>query len=222
MKKIILSVFALSLFVAVKAQEIPERKSEKPGMMERKRHHGMHGMDMKKLDLTEDQKAKFKTQNESFRQKMGDLKKNENITVKEWKTRAETIRKEHKTGMDNILTSDQKSKLEKMKAEGKAKQEVMNKQRGEKMKAQLGLSDEQTAKMESSRKQTGESMKAIRENKSLSDEQKKEQMKELHKKQKENMKSILTEEQIKKLKENQHHRPGPGGEKKKPAVKETI
>ncbi len=219
MKKIILAVFALSMFVAVKAQEIPERKSEKPGMMERKKHHGRHGMDMQKLNLTEEQKAKFKTQNEGFRQKMAELKKNENITVKEWKAKAESLRKEHKAGMDGILTSDQKTELEKMKAEGKAKHEAMGKQKGEKMKAYLGLTDAQSAKMESNRKEIGEKMKSIRENKSLSDEQKKEQMKELHKKQKENMKSILSEEQLKKMKESKHQR---GGDRKKPAVKETI
>jgi Spy/CpxP family protein refolding chaperone len=219
MKKIILSVFALSMFVAVKAQEIPERKSEKPPMMQRKKHHG-HGMDMKKLNLTEDQKAKFKSQNEAFQKKMEELKKNDGITVKEWKAKAEALRKEHKANTDNILTAEQKGQLEKMKVEGKQKREAMDKQRGEKMKAHLGLSDAQSAKMEANRKEMGEKMKAIRENKSLSEEQKKEQMKELHKKQKENMKSVLTEEQLKKLKESKHKRHD--GEKKKEAVKETI
>lgn len=222
MKRIILSVFALSMFVAVKAQDIPERNAEKPSMMHKKHHgkRGMHGMDMSKLNLTEEQKAKFKTQNESFRQKMAELKKNENITVKDWKAKAESLRKEHKASIDGILTSDQKAQIEKMKAEGKAKRESMGKQRGEKMKAQLGLSADQSAKLDANRKEMGEKMKSIRENKSLSDEQKKEQMKELHKKQKENMKSILTEEQLKKLKESRHQRND--GERKKPDVKEKT
>jgi Spy/CpxP family protein refolding chaperone len=207
------------MFVAVKAQEIPERKSEKPAMMERKKHHG-HGMDMKKLDLTEEQKAKFKSQNEAFKQKMEELKKNDGITVKEWKAKAEGLRKEHKANMDNILTTEQKGQLEKMKAEGKQKRESMDKQRGEKMKAKLDLSEEQSAKMEANRKEMGEKMKAIRENKSLSEEQKREQMRELGKKQKENMKSILTPEQLQKLKESKHKKQD--GEKKKPVVKETI
>jgi hypothetical protein len=49
--------------------------------------------------------------------------------------------------------------------------------------------------------ETAEKMKAIHENKSISQEQKKEQSKELMKQNKEQMKSILTEEQMKKLKE---------------------
>ncbi|MGB3089962.1 MAG: hypothetical protein WBB20_08350, partial [Chitinophagaceae bacterium] len=88
------------------------------------------------------------------------------------------------------------------------------------MKTELGLTDAQSAKIESNRKEMGEKMKTIRENKSLSDEQKKEQMKELMKKQKENMKSVLTEEQLKKLKDTNHKRPE--GERKRPEMKQTI
>lgn len=214
----IFSLLVLSMAVAAKAQEIPERKTDKPPMMERKRHHG--DMDMKKLDLTEDQKAKFKTQNENFRQQMAELKKNDNITVKEWKAKAEGLRKDHKTKIQGILTPDQKQKMEKMKVEGKTREEGMRKERAEKMKTRLGLSEEQSIKMESNRKVTGEKMKAIRENSSLSEDQKREQMRELHKKQQENMKSILTEEQQKKLKESHHQHTE--GDRKKPAAKSTT
>ncbi len=214
----IFSLLVLSMAVAANAQEIPERKTERPHMMEGKRHHG--DMDMKKLDLTEDQKAKFKSQNESFHQQMEELKKNDNITVKEWRAKAESLRKEHKARIEGLLTPDQKQKLEKMKVEGRQREEGMMKERAERMKTRLGLSEEQSAKMESNRKEMGEKMKAIRENSSLGDDQKREQMKELHKKQQENMKSILTEEQLKKLKEA--HREHPDGDRKKPDAKSTT
>jgi len=217
MKKIILSMFVLSAVIAVQAQDTRESKGEKPGM-ERKRHH--KGMDMKQLNLTEEQKAKFKSQNESFRKQMEELKKNENITVKEWKSKSETLRKEHKANMGSILTSDQKAQLEKIKAEGRAKQEGRMKERGERMKTQLGLTEEQSAKMQSQRKLSGEKMKAIRENKSLTDEQKKEQMKDLYKEQKAGMESILTEEQLKKLKETRHKKTG--GDRKHPGTNKSI
>ena len=92
------------------------------------------------------------------------------------------------------------------------------------MKTQLGLTDEQSAKMDNSRKEIGAKMKAIRENKSLSEEKKRAEMKELMKQQQESMKSILTEEQLKKMKEGKKHRPGPGMHHKGPATqdKETI
>jgi len=218
MKRIILSAFVLSMAVASQSQEIPERKAEKPHMQQGK-HHG-HGMDMKKLNLTEDQKAKFKSQHENFRKQMEDLKKDDNITVKEYKSRMESIRKENKASVDGILTNEQKAQVEKMKADGKEKQAAMGKERAEKMKTELGLTDDQSAKMDKNRKEIGEKMKAIRENKSLTDDQKKEQVKEVMKNQKENMKSILTEDQLKKLKEGRHQRPD--GERKKPDAKQTI
>lgn len=220
MKKIILSALVLSMAFAVKAQEIPDRKGERPGMMQGKKHHPGMGMDFKALNLTEDQKAKFKTQNESFRKQMEELKKNDNITVRDWKAKAETIRKARKESMQNILTSEQKSKLENMKQEGKVKHEEMEKKMGDRMKTELNLSADQSTKLESNRKVLGEEMRKIRENSSFSLEQKKEKMKELHLKQKENLKSILTPEQLQKMKES--HKGGHDGMRKKPVSDKTI
>ena len=209
MKKVILSTFVLTMAVAIQAQEIPERKAQKPHMQEREKRNDQH-MYIQKLNLTDDQKVKFKSQREDFRNKMEDLKKNDNITVKEYRSKMESFRKEHKNSTENILTSEQKGQLGKMKTEEKAKGEAMGKQRAEKMKVRLGLTDEQSAKMESNRKVMGGKMKALRENNSLSTEQKKESMKELMKKQKESMKPLLTEEQLKKMKEMNHKRPEDG------------
>ena len=129
----------------------------------------------------------------------------------------ETIRKENKAKVDGILTTDQKAQLQKQRAEAREKQKEMGKEREEKMKSQLGLTDDQSAKLQANRKEMGDKMKAIRENKSLSDEQKKEQFKELMKSQKDKMKSILTEEQLNKMKEMHHRKPG--GDRKKEEIK---
>ena len=96
-------MLVFSLAFAIKAQEIPERKSERH-MMEQ-RHNGrqhMRGMDMKQLNLTEAQKEQFKAQKESFRKQMEELKKNDNITVKEWRSRMEALRKDQKTKIQKI------------------------------------------------------------------------------------------------------------------------
>lgn len=213
MKKIIAAALLLSVSFAVNAQEIPERKTGKPGMHERQRK-GHHGMDMKQLNLTDAQKEQFKKEKETFKSKMDELKKNENITVKEWKSRMETIRKDHQSKVDGILTAEQKAQIEKKKTEGKERHEGMMKKRGEEMKTRLGLTDDQSAKLQQNRKEVGEKIKSIRENKSLSEEKKKEEIKEIMKAQKESMKSILTEEQMQKMKEGRKHKPGMHGEKK--------
>jgi Spy/CpxP family protein refolding chaperone len=215
MKKIILSMLVFSLAVTVNAQEIPERNGRQQG-----RHH-MQGMDMKQLNLTDAQKEQFKAQKESFRKQMEELKKNDNITVKDWKSRMEALRKEHKTKMEGLLTPEQKAQIEKMKAEHKAMQEVDAKARMEKMKIRLGLTDDQVTKMTKNRTEMMEKMKALREDDKMDADKKKEQMKELMKKQKEQIKSILTEEQMKKLKEGHKHGPG-DMQGKKPEKKVVI
>lgn len=208
-------VAAISSF-SVNAQEIPERKHEGfkphqgPGMM---RHHRPGGMDLKALNLTDAQKEQLKKQREDFRKEMEALKKNDNITVKEWRTKMESLRKEQKSGLEKVLTADQKAQLEKMKADGKARQEEMMKKRGDMMKTRLGLTDEQAAKMEQNRKTMGDKMKALRENKSLNEDARREQVKEIMKEHKENLKSILTEEQLKKMREGGPRGKHPGGER---------
>lgn len=224
MKKIIFSVLVASIAFTVNAQEIPERKGGRPMMHERQKGHHDRSMAMKQLNLSEAQKEQFKVQKQSFQKQMDELKKNDNITVKEWKSKMETLRKDHKAKMENIFTAEQKAKLEKMKEEKKAMHQVDAKARLEKMKIHLGLTDDQAAKLSTNRTKMAEKMKALRENKSLPEEKKRAEMKELMKQQQESMKSILTEEQLKKMKEGKKHRPGPGMHRKGPAPqdKETI
>jgi Spy/CpxP family protein refolding chaperone len=224
MKKIILAAFVVVFTVSTSiAQDIPERKAEHPKMMHMGGDNKGHHMDMKALNLTDTQKEQLKTNREEFRKKMEELKKQDNISVKEWRSRMQSLKDEQKTKMQSIFTSEQKDKLAKMRTEGMEKHKETMDKRGGMMKEKLGLSDAQSAKLEKNRTEAMNKMKAIKENKSLTDEQRKEQLKELHKKQKEEMKAVLTEEQLKKLKEGhgQHHK-GPRGEKKETPSKTVI
>lgn len=216
MKKLLVSALVLSLAFSVRAQDIPERKTDRPHMMEGKRHH--RGMEaFKGLNLTEDQKAKFKTSNETFRQQMAELKKNDNITVKEWREKMEGLRKAHQDEVKNILTPAQKEQMKDRRKEMQSRQQDMQKKMADRMKTNLNLTAEQSAKMEANHKAMATEMKNIRENKALTEQQKREKMMELHKKQKETLKSILTEEQLQKLKEKRqdHKGHGPRTEKDK-------
>ena len=194
MKKIILSALFVSLVAAAQAQETKD-----PHHRGKMKHH--KGMMMQKLNFSDAQKTQLKSINEDFQKKMAELRKNENITVKEWKTKMNALREEHKSKMQNLLTAEQKSQIEKMKTERKQMREVDAKARLEKMKVHLGLTDDQVVKLSKNREEMEQKMKAIRENKSLDDAAKKEQAKELMKSNKEKMKSIFTEEQLKKMQE---------------------
>ena len=198
MKKILLSVCMAALVITtMQAQETRDGEHRDHQMM--KRHH--HGEAFKNLNLTPEQKSQFKSLNEEHRQQMAELRKNDNITVKEWNSKKEMLRKNYREKIQTLLTPEQKTQLEKEKLERKAKMEERSKARMDKMKTDLGLSDEQLVKLKSERAVMQEKMKAIREDKSLDDQAKKEQAKDLLQKQKESMRSILTEDQLKKLDE---------------------
>lgn len=209
MKKIIVAALVISMAATVQAQEIKDRPAEKPVMHESKKIQSE--MDFKQLNLTEDQKAKLKEQAKDFRQQMQDLRKQDNMTVKDQREKMEALRKENKEKMQALLTPEQKTQLENMKMEGKAKLQGKGNERAENMKATLGLSDEQSQKLQSNRAEMAEKIKAIRENKSLDDAAKRDQMKELMKQQKVFLKSVLTDEQLQKLKETREK----GARKKK-------
>jgi Spy/CpxP family protein refolding chaperone len=221
MKKIMITaVIGLFAAISVQAQEIPERKHD--GYKPHSKERGHNKKEMADLNLSEEQKTKFKELNKEHRQQMEDLKKQDNITVKESRERMEKIRKEHQAKMQSLLTTEQKAKIEKNKLEQREKRVEMGTKRAERMKTELGLTDEQSAKMLQNRKDAGEKMKAIREDKSLTEEQKKEKIKELYKQQKETLKSVLTEEQMKKLKESdQKRKEGHDRNKEKTEMKET-
>jgi Spy/CpxP family protein refolding chaperone len=105
------------------AQEIRDREPSKHHEM--KRHH--HGEVFKNLNLTEEQKTKFKALNEEHRKQMAELKKNDQITVKEWRAKREALKKDHREKIQSLLTPEQKSQLEKSRQERRAKMQERSK-----------------------------------------------------------------------------------------------
>ncbi|MCX8019862.1 MAG: hypothetical protein N2747_05150 [Chitinophagaceae bacterium] len=201
MKKIILvALFAGLAAYQTNAQRIPGRRGEpKENQGPHQKQH--YGALLKDLNLTETQKEQIKKENEAFRKKMQELKNNENITVKEWKMQREKLFKEHKENLQQVLTDEQKTKLEKIKADRKKEMEQRTEKRAEQIKKELGLTDAQAEAFRKNRQELAEKIKSVKENQSLSKEQKKEQIRELMQKHNEWLKSNLTPEQYEKLKE---------------------
>lgn len=192
MKKLVGSLLALTLIVS--ASQAQERKEHK--------HHGKHHhkeMLSKELNFSDDQKKQLKDINAEFKKQMVELKKNDNITVKEYKSRKEAIRKEQHQKTQSLLTTEQKSKVEQMKQERITKAKERDKRGMENMKAKLNLSDEQVNKMKASHESFAAKAKEIRSNQTLSSDQKKEQFKALAEQRKVEAKSILTSEQLEKM-----------------------
>jgi len=200
MKKFIVCTFVLAVAIqGIKAQEIPERTRETIN-----RHH-RDGVN--RLNLSEEQKAKFKSLNEDFRTQMEELKKKDYITVKEWRSRMENLRKDHRDKISALLTDDQKNQLKKSREARQLRQSDRRKEGFDRMRTRLNLTDDQAAKLKQSHSDMAEKIQSIRENQSLTDDQKKEQVQELRKKNQENLKTILSEDQLKRLHEKQVRRP---------------
>jgi len=204
MKKIIFS--ALIAVVVAGGAHAQDKQPHCKGF----RHHAPYGM-YQQLNLTDDQKASLKSLNEDYRKQMAELKKHEDITVKEWKSRMESIRKEHRSKVDQVFTPEQKTKMEQLKQDRQKKMKERGKKRMETMKKELNLTADQEAALKQQQEQMKAKLKSLREDKSLSEEQKKIEMKKFREQQHQSLKSILTEEQLNKLQQQRKH---PRGDRK--------
>ena len=199
MKKIVIGFVAIaSIIFSANAQETTKMKHHPS-------HHGKEMM-LKQLNLTAAQKEQLKASRENIKAQMAELNKNENITVKEYKARKAAILKSQKTAMEQVLTPEQKSQLAKNKLEYKGKRQLHAAERLDKMKASLGLSEDQVAKIKSNREASHAKAKAIKENGQLSQTEKKEQLMALKEEQKNSFKQLLTPEQNVKLEERKKAR----------------
>lgn len=209
MKRIFVFILAAGILSTTAfAQERRDIKSDKQEKGRHERRHGMHRHKdmMKNLNLSEEQKNQFKALREENKAKMEALKKEQNITVKEYNQRKEAILKEQKAKREAILTNEQKQQLVKERAAMEEKRKELQVKKLDKMKTKLGLSDDQAGKLKSLQDKNFAEMKKIRENESLSKEQKKSQMEALKKSAYEERKSILTAEQLKKMEDMKQNR----------------
>lgn len=166
------------------------------------RHH--YG-NMQQLNLTDEQKTEMKTINDDFKKQMSELQKNEDITVREWKSKMKGIREDHQKKVQQVLTDEQKAKMEKFRQNRKGKMHKRGKHNIDSLKKDLNLSAEQESALKQQRTDMMQKMKAIKEDKSLTDEQKKAEIKKFREQQHQSLKSILSEEQINKLQQHKSH-----------------
>lgn len=185
----------LLMALSVSAQKMKEGKRKHKGSDHREAA-------MKDLNLTEDQQANMKSVQADYRNKMNELNKNESITVGEMRAKKASINKERQSAVNNILTSEQQSKMHaKMKKGQKGpghKGDVAS--NGDRLKKELALTADQEARMKNLNENHRKQIQELKNNNSLDADAKKQQMLSIRKKHSEDMKSILTPEQAKKMK----------------------
>jgi Spy/CpxP family protein refolding chaperone len=211
MKSIFLSLIAITtISFSAKAQENNTGKTEnvKEQRKEYKHeHHRFHHQQMaEKLNLTGEQKQKLESINADFKNRVEELKK-ENITQQELKEKRQTLAKERTEKVQALLTPEQKTQIEQFRKEGKGDRSMNSGKRLGKMKSTLDLTDEQVAKLKAQKESFKSKAEAIKNNESLTADQKKDQLKVLRDEKRNSFKSILTSDQLKKLEEMKHDRP---------------
>ena len=206
MKKIIVSL-AVVVIAAISVNAQRPVDSQKQDHQQHFRRHG-HDRMAKKLNFSDQQKEQLKEINSDYHDKMMDLKKHDEITVKEFKSQMNALRKQHSDQVRALLTPAQKDQLAKMKEERIQLAKVNVGARAEKMKIKLGLSDAQASQLKNIRTDMVAKIKSIHTDNSLSDQQKHEQIKSLVMQQKDQLKIILTPAQLEQLQQmrSQHHR----------------
>ncbi len=177
----------------------------------RKRDFGQkqfkNGANLDSLHLSDDQKRQIKPINESFRQQMKDLNKQGSITVDEQKQKREALIKEHKEKVSAILTPSQREQVANYTKDfKKGRQSRGGGDRFSKLTKDLNLTTEQSAKVASINTTFRTNLKNLRINTSLTENEKKEQMKSRMKQHKSDMEAVLTNDQKEQLKSLQKNR----------------
>ena len=207
MKKIIIGMMAVAISFSAMAQK--NDKAQKHNRQKNEKHGKFKGGEnFDKLNLTDAQKAQMKTINESFRQQMQDLHKQGNITVDQQKQKREALTKEHRDKIAAILTPEQRAQVADNAKDFKGGKR--DGARGDKfgdLTKDLNLTPEQKAKAASINSTFKTSLENIKQNTSLSQDQKREQMKSLMKQHRSDMEALLTNDQKEQLKSRQKNRP---------------
>jgi Spy/CpxP family protein refolding chaperone len=206
MKRIFSSALVIMLTIgAVQAQSTSTDKHEG--------HKKEHNKSFSDLNLSADQKARLQSIREDFRKQSADLKNNTTLTTEQKQARRKELHEQFRSQSEAVFTPAQKDQMAKKKAEwkekhkdgkrwekdGQAKAGKNRMQRGQGFQKELGLTTDQQQKMEQMRTDFRNKFSSLRNDNSLTGEQKKAKMQEMRKNQREQMKSILTPEQVQKM-----------------------
>jgi Spy/CpxP family protein refolding chaperone len=198
MKNVIASLFALFLIIgATQAQQGHQRQQPKQKQLAL----------FNQLNLTPAQKGQIQTIRQQQKQEMKQLNKNDKMTVGEYKIKRKEIQQKYRTQFQSVLTPQQSARLAKMRSvqhnnlAANRLRERLNRRFDQKQKLakELNLTEDQKLRMASLRQDFKSKARVIRTDKSLTQEQKKSRIQELTKAQKEQMKTVLTQDQLQKV-----------------------
>ncbi len=195
MKKLATGIFALMVALTSMAQTTDNNT------MKHDQRTGKHmKQDFSQLNLSADQQTQMKSISESYRQQFKDLKADKSS---DQKVKLQALKQERRQKMMAVLTPDQQKKAADVRSQQKGDKKF-GKHNGHMadLTQNLNLSTDQSAKVAQLNTTFKSNIASIKSNTSLSEADKKEQMKTAAKKHKADIKSLLTAEQKAQLKAN--------------------
>jgi Spy/CpxP family protein refolding chaperone len=155
---------------------------------------------MKELNLSAEQKAKLKTIHEAEKKEMQTLKSGGNTEAD--KAARKDIHEKYKAQLELVLTDEQKAKLkeERKGSKGEKFSKSDRQPKGRDFAEELNLSTDQKTKVSTLNSEFKAKVNAVRNNSSLSNDDKKMQTKSLAEAHRNDLKTILTPEQAEKMK----------------------
>ena len=209
-----LAVLGLSTVVGagLSAQAAPASNSGPNGTNNgegagRGRHKGgrgglnLRGM-AQKLNLTAEQQTQITTILQSSRAQSQGVRGDSSLTEAQQQERMKAIHKASRDAVMNLLTPAQQTQLQQMMAQRRAGKGVNVR----KMAQELNLSDAQKEQMKSIRQRSTSAIMAVRNDTSLSPEQKRAQLKTIRTQVKDSIDAVLTPEQQAKMQEIRQER----------------
>lgn len=155
------------------------------------------------LGLTDTQKQQIQDYLKDSRSQLEVLRNDTTLTPEQRRAQAQQIRQNTQARLKSVLTPDQQSKAEQLRADAQQKLQDRREQavdrRLDRMTSQLGLDSSQSAAIRSLNEQARNQAKTIRENSSLTQEQKIQQLQALRQGTRDQINGTLTAEQKTKL-----------------------
>ena len=203
MKPVISSVFILLLSIGItNAQTTPPGSDAKP----------QHKAVYEQLNLTADQKSKLQALREEHKRQLSELRTNNQLSAAEKQERKKLLHRQFRSKSQEVLTPSQRQQLAKIRKESRSKSKEGNDgwrkegSKGKNLHQQLNLSAEQQQQIAKVRAEFKNKLTSIRNDNSITHDQKRTKLHDIRKQQREQMKSFLTSDQIEKLKELRQQR----------------
>jgi Spy/CpxP family protein refolding chaperone len=185
------------------------------------RHHGYGGDAFSQLNLSDDQKTRLQALMQTAHQQSQAIRQDTTLTEEQKHEKMQQIHKDMQAQFDSVLTADQRQQLATSRQAGRVRGEGRGMGEGRAWGAGhgmgplagLNLTDAQKEQLKPIFESARQKMESLKNDTTLTADQRHEQMKQIHQQVHTQISAILTPEQQQQL--QQHHRQGghPGATK---------